>query len=106
MRAVLVDKTGAVLTAIELAPNWDQPDAGRNAWQPPDGAVVVPSHEAGAGWMWDGKGFTPPPAGPDTDPNAPPPPRDLAAELDALKAVLVAKSVITEAEASVSQEKP
>ena len=93
MRAVLI-KDGMVTTAVEIAPNWDQPDAGRDAWTPPKGVEVILSDAAGTGWTWDGNIFAAPPPGPDAIGDPLPPPRDLAAEIDALKATLAGKGIL------------
>lgn len=75
MRAALV-RNGLVIAAVELAVDWDQPDAGRDAWTPPEGVQVIASNVAGIGWTWDGATFTAPPPNPD------PPPPDLIDSVD------------------------
>lgn len=75
MRAALI-RNGSVISVVELAPNWNQSDAGRDAWTPPAGVTVVPTDVAGIGWTWDGATFTAPPSNPD------PPPIDVADALD------------------------
>ena len=94
MRAVLVDKSGNVVQAVVLAPDWTPQSTD---WQPPVGQTVVLDDNAGIGWTYDGKTFTPPPQPPPVI--APPMPPD---PVVALQAALIAKGVITQADVTAA----
>lgn len=90
MSAILVDKSGNVVQAVMLAPDWTPQSTD---WQPPAGLSVILDDNAGTGWTYDGKIFTPPPQPPPViGPPMPPDP------VDTLQAALIAKGVITQAD--------
>jgi len=55
MRLAIV-KDGVVVNVTKVADDWTGVEG---EWQPPDGAMVVPSDEAAPGWLHDGE-FHPP----------------------------------------------
>lgn len=71
-KAVVRQSDGLVTNVIEIEQGTD--------WQPPQGCVLVDAKDAGPGDTWDGMKFIKPELPP------PEPPRDLAAEIDELRA--------------------
>jgi hypothetical protein len=103
MRAVLIDQSGNVTQAVVLDPTW-QDTTSPFHWTPPAGLTVVVEDNAGIGWTYASGTFSPPP-----QPPAPPPvilPPDPVA---VLRAALLAKGVLTQADltaASLAAAKP